>query len=155
MKMTSVSFVGLGSMGRTMVRRLLDSGYAVTVWNRSPAAVDELVAEGATRAGSVAEAFEAGHVLSMLADDTAVGQTFDDRTLARAGPSGVHLNMATVSLASARELTTRHRAAGVHYLSAPVLGRPPVTAAGQLNIRVAGEPALIEQNRDLLEALGK
>ena len=48
--MSALAFAGLGSMGQAMVRRLLDQGHQVTVWNRSPAAGDELVARGARRA---------------------------------------------------------------------------------------------------------
>ena len=149
-----VSFVGLGSMGRAMVRRLLSQGWTVTVWNRSPAAVDELVADGARRAGSLAEAFAAGPVLSMLSNDEAVDRVFSADALAALGGSGVHVNMATVSLAAAGAAAERHGAAGIGYLAAPVLGRPPVAQAGALNILVAGDPTLVDRLTPVFDALG-
>jgi 3-hydroxyisobutyrate dehydrogenase-like beta-hydroxyacid dehydrogenase len=153
--MAQVSFAGLGNMGRGMVRRLLAEGHRVTVWNRSPAAVDELVALGAERAGSVAELFAAGPVLSALADDAAVAEVFDDSVLAEAGPDAVHVGMSTISVEAGRALAERHEAAGVGYLAVPVLGRPAVAEAGQLNLLAAGDSALIESLEPVFSVLGR
>lgn len=153
--MAHVSFAGLGNMGRGMVRRLLAEGHAVTVWNRSPGAVDELVALGAERAGSVADLFAAGPVLSSLADDAAVADVFDDAVLAEAGPKAVHINMSTISVEAGRALAERHKAAGVGYLAVPVLGRPAVAEAGQLNLLAAGDSRLIESLEPVFAVLGR
>jgi 3-hydroxyisobutyrate dehydrogenase-like beta-hydroxyacid dehydrogenase len=51
-----VAFIGLGIMGKPMARRVLDAGFPLTVYSRSPGPVDELVAAGASRAGSASEA---------------------------------------------------------------------------------------------------
>ena len=68
-----VGVVGLGKMGSALARRLLVQGAEVTVWNRSPGAGDELVAEGARRAAAAAQAWEeAEAVFTFLADDEAV-----------------------------------------------------------------------------------
>ena len=64
-----VGFIGLGHMGSPMARRLVDAGYDVTVWSRTTAHVDDLVAYGATRADSPADAIAAGHLFSMLANE--------------------------------------------------------------------------------------
>ncbi|WP_157106001.1 NAD(P)-binding domain-containing protein [Nocardia sienata] len=61
-KIRSVSVIGLGPMGRAMVRALLAAGIEVTVWNRSGDKADAMVAEGAKRAATVAEALEANEV---------------------------------------------------------------------------------------------
>jgi 3-hydroxyisobutyrate dehydrogenase-like beta-hydroxyacid dehydrogenase len=153
--MAQVSFAGLGNMGRGMVRRLLAEGHGVTVWNRSPAAVDELVALGAERAASVADLFAAGPVLSSLADDTAVAAVFDDSVLAEAGPNAVHVSMSTVSVDAGRAMAERHTAAGVGYLAVPVLGRPSVAEAGQLNLLAAGDSGLIESLEPVFSVLGR
>ena len=142
-------------MGQAMVRRLLDQGHQVTVWNRSPAAGDELVALGARRATSIEEAFTAGPVLSMLANDAAVDDVFSQETLQAAPPGSVHVNLATVSLDIAQELTSRHAAAGVGYLAVPVLGRPPVAEQGQLNLLAAGDAELLQSLEPVLTSLGK
>jgi 3-hydroxyisobutyrate dehydrogenase-like beta-hydroxyacid dehydrogenase len=152
---TQVSFVGLGSMGQEMVHRLLSEHFEVTVWNRSPAAADELVAAGARRAESVADCWAAGPVLSMLSNDAAVDAVFSAEVLQAAPDGAVHVNMATTSLASARAMAARHADAGVGYLAAPVLGRPPVARNGALNILAAGDPAAAAQVRPVLAALGR
>ena len=142
-------------MGQAMVRRLLDQGHQVMVWNRSPAAGDELVALGARRATSIEEAFTFGPVLSMLANDDAADAVFSQETLQAAPPGSVHVNLATVSLDIAQELTHRHAAAGVGYLAVPVLGRPPVAAQGQLNLLAAGDAELLQSLEPVLTSLGK
>jgi 3-hydroxyisobutyrate dehydrogenase-like beta-hydroxyacid dehydrogenase len=153
--MVRVSVAGLGNMGQGMVRRLLSEGHEVTVWNRSPAAVDELVAAGAERAESVADLFAAGPVLSMLADDAAVATVFNDSVLAEAGTNAVHVSMSTISVDAGRAMTVRHKAAGVGYLAVPVLGRPSVAEAGQLNLLAAGDSTLIESLEPVFSVLGR
>ncbi|MFV0432474.1 MAG: NAD(P)-dependent oxidoreductase [Leucobacter sp.] len=152
--MTSIGFIGLGSMGRTMAQRLLESGFDVGVWNRSPAAADTLVQAGARRFDEAEEAFDCDIVVSMLANDAAVSAVFSEDLLAR-HPGALHVNMASISLAAAREIAARHDAAGVRYLAAPVLGRPNVAAAGQLNILAGGNADHVAAAAPALEVLGK
>lgn len=152
--MASVGFIGLGTMGAGMARRLVDAGHDVVVWNRSTGATEPLVAAGARVADTAQEALQAGLAFSMLADDDAALSVFSDDTLASA-VGATHVNMATVSLDTARTLDAKHRAAGVGYVAAPVLGRPHLAASGQLNIVAAGPSADIERARPFLDVLGK
>jgi 3-hydroxyisobutyrate dehydrogenase-like beta-hydroxyacid dehydrogenase len=69
--------------------------------------------------------------------------------------SGIHLNMATVSLAMGKRLGALHQKGGSRYLSAPVFGRPYAAAKGQLDIVVAGNEAAIERCAPIFAALGK
>lgn len=153
--MAQVSVAGLGNMGRGMARRLLAEGHRVTVWNRSAEAVDELVALGAEPAASVVELFAAGPVLSSLADDAAVAAVFDDTVLTEVGPHAVHVSMSTLSVAAGRALAERHAAAGVGYLAVPVLGRPSVAEAGQLNLLAAGDGESIDSLEAVFSAIGR
>lgn len=153
--MTQVSVAGLGNMGRGMARRLLAEGHRVTVWNRSAEAVDELVTLGAEPAASVVELFAAGPVLSSLADDAAVAAVFDDTVLTEVGPHAVHVSMSTLSVAAGRALAERHAAAGVGYLAVPVLGRPSVAEAGQLNLLAAGDSESIDSLEAVFSAIGR
>ena len=150
----SVGFAGLGSMGRGMAANLVAAGHRVRVWNRSPGPVRELEARGATAAAGPAEVFAADVVVSMLADDEAVEALLDPAVLAGAR-AGVHVNMATVSVALAERATALHAEHGIGYVAAPVLGRPEVAAAGELNILAAGDAALLERVGPLLEAMGR
>ena len=150
-----LSFIGLGSMGNEMAKRLIDAGHDVGVWNRSPQPVAHMVAVGARALESVAQAFEAPVVLSMLSNDAAALDQFSDATLAVAAPGTIHVNMSSLSVAAADELEARHQSAGIGYIAAPVLGRPPVAAAGQLNILAGGSEADIATVQPILDVLGK
>jgi len=150
----NVGFVGLGAMGAAMVRNLLAKGVEVTVWNRSRAIVDELVAEGARPVADVDEAFAADIVLSMLAHDQAVREALvDSGALARARKGLVHVNLATISTALAGELSALHAELGLGYVAAPVFGRPPVAQSGGLNLLAAGAPEAVAAAMPVLDML--
>lgn len=148
-----IGFLGLGSMGSAMATRLVDAGHDVVVWNRLSVAADPLIAAGATLASSPGEALGAGLSFSMLADDTAAERVLDADAVAHG--SGIHVNMASISPAAADRLEELFRRAGIGYVSAPVLGRPNVAAAGALNILAAGPARLVEEVLPLLGVLGK
>ena len=151
-----IGFIGLGGMGRAMVANLLKAGHAVRVWNRSPGPAEELAALGARPAYGPKEAFAGDAVLSMLADDDALRGVLDHNGLLAGAPKDlVHVNMATISVAYAKELAASHEAAGVGYVAAPVFGRTEVAVAGQLNILAAGPAALIDKVASLFDAMGQ
>ncbi|MFI5839347.1 NAD(P)-dependent oxidoreductase [Catenuloplanes sp. NPDC051500] len=150
-----VGFIGLGGMGRPMVANLIRAGHSVRVWNRSPEPVAASVADGAVAAGSVAEVWQAGVVLSMLADDAAVRAILLDETLLAGAAATVHVNMATVSVALSREAAALHADHGIGYVSAPVLGRIEVAEAGNLNILASGPAAHLATVAPLFDAMGK
>ncbi|WP_341977939.1 NAD(P)-dependent oxidoreductase [Microbacterium sp. LTA6] len=152
--MTTVGFLGLGTMGAGMARRLIDAGHEVLVWNRSRAPLEPLVAAGARPVATPAEALRAGVAVSMLANDAAANAVFSDETL-RSAAGSVHVNMSTLSLDTVRDLVARHREAGVDYVAAPVLGRPHLAASGGLNIVAAGPEAALDRAEEFLTVLGK
>ncbi|MFJ7904570.1 NAD(P)-dependent oxidoreductase [Streptomyces sp. NPDC096198] len=151
----TVGFVGLGAMGQGMAASLVRAGHRVRVWNRSPQPVAALAEQGAEAADGLPEVFAADVVVSMLASDDIVDQLLLDPALLAGATASVHMNMATVS----PELTDRaedlHREHGIGYVATPVIGRPPVAAAGELNILAAGDPALLERVEPLLAAMGR
>lgn len=150
----TIGFLGLGSMGSGMAARLIEGGQDVVVWNRSDGPVRELVARGARAAASPAEALAAEVSFSMLANDQVTGQILSEDALAGAA-GAVHVSMASVSPGLVTDLGDRFAAAGVGFASAPVLGRPPVAAAGQLNILYAGPASVLEAARPSLELMGR
>jgi len=152
----TIAFLGLGSMGRHMAANLLKSGQAVHVWNRSQEPVQALVQQGALAAATPAECGLADVVFSMLADDAAARAVLiDGGVLDAMAPGSIHVNMATVSVAFAREMAALHLARGVGYVAAPVLGRGEVAAAGKLNIMAGGSDELIARVQPLLDLLGQ
>jgi 3-hydroxyisobutyrate dehydrogenase-like beta-hydroxyacid dehydrogenase len=149
-----VGFIGLGAMGSAMASNLVAAGHAVTVWNRSAKACEPLASLGAKVASTPDRAAQGDVLCSMLANDQAVRAVILDSGLLDAMDRGtVHLNHATISVALAQELMAEHERRGLGYVAAPVFGRPDMAAA-KLNILVAGKPALVEQVRPLLEAMG-
>jgi 3-hydroxyisobutyrate dehydrogenase-like beta-hydroxyacid dehydrogenase len=141
----NVGFVGLGQMGRPMVERLKGAGHRVKAYNRTRSSAE--ICE------KPADVLDGDVVVTMLADDAAVRAVWLDSRLAKRLPrDAVHLNMATVSMRIARELTAIH---GDSYVAAPVFGRPPLAAQGQLDIIAAGPQAALKKCEPLLRVLGK
>jgi len=151
-----IGFIGLGQMGRPMAERLVGAGHDVKVYNRTRAAAEPLARAGARVAERPNELLEAEIVVSMLSDDAAVAAVWLDGGLASRMPSGAaHLNMSTISMDMARRLAAEHERNGSLYVSAPVFGRPPVAAQGQLDAIAAGAPQAIERCQPVLKALAK
>jgi len=150
-----IGFIGLGEMGAAMVGNLLKAGHAVRVWNRTPAKAQPLAATGARIVGSPGEAFAGDAVVSMLADDTALREVIDATLLDHARQGLVHVNMATISVALAESLAHAHAGRGLHYVAAPVLGRPDAARAAKLTIIAAGAADAIERVQPLFDAIGQ
>jgi len=151
-----VGFIGLGAMGRAIAGNIMKAGHQVTVWNRSPGAAEALVRQGAILAKNPADTLQGDCLVSMLANDTALHDVgLDGPLLDRAASGLVHANMATVSVALARELWAAHTARGLGYVAAPVFGRPDAAAAAKLIVVAAGAANDIERVRPVLEAIGQ
>jgi 3-hydroxyisobutyrate dehydrogenase-like beta-hydroxyacid dehydrogenase len=152
----TIAFLGLGAMGQHMAANLLRAGQIVHVWNRSPAPVQALARQGAKPAATPAECGIADVVFTMLADDAATRAVMiDGGVLDAMAPGSIHVNMATVSVAFAREMAELHVARGIGYVAAPVLGRVDVAAAGKLNILAGGSDELIARVQPLLDLMGQ
>jgi 3-hydroxyisobutyrate dehydrogenase-like beta-hydroxyacid dehydrogenase len=148
-----LGFLGLGSMGSGMARRLIDAGHTVKVWNRSPEPVEALVEAGAVAAESAEDALSADVSFSMLANDAAAEAVLGGDA-ARTVAGRIHVNMASISPDAADRLHAQFASAGAAYVSAAVLGRPDVAAAGKLNILAAGDAATIDAVESYLQLLG-
>jgi len=149
----SVAFIGLGRMGLPMATHVLNAGFPLAVWNRTPQKANSLVASGATLASSPAEAaFGADIVISSLMDDEAVLSIVTGKTgiLSRLGPSAIHVGVSTVSPKLSDKLERLHLKSKTHYIAAPVLGRPDAAEAGKLMTFVAGDAAAIERARPVI-----
>jgi 3-hydroxyisobutyrate dehydrogenase-like beta-hydroxyacid dehydrogenase len=147
-----IGFIGLGHMGGGIAARLLKPGRRLKVWNRSPEPVARLAAEGAEAAASAADALDVDIAFSMLASDDVIEAVIvGSGALDQARAGMIHVNLATVSVAFAQRMDELHRARGLFYVAAPVLGRPDVAAAGQLNALCAGAPNAVARVRPLLE----
>jgi len=151
-----IGFLGLGNMGQAIAANLLKGGHELVVWNRSPKATEPLVELGAKAASDPAQAFAVDVAFSIFADDKALRSVLLDSGLLDQlkGPL-VHVNMATISVEFADELAERHKAQGIDYIAAPVLGRPNVAAAAQLNILAAGPEQALARVQPLFDLIGR
>ena len=153
-----IGFVGLGSMGSCMARRLIDAGHVLTVYNRTPSRAEPFRAWGARVADSVSEAATGADVLiSMVADDSALeALVFPPGDALRALPAGaVHASMSTISVALSRRLAVAHAERRQHYVAAPVFGRPEAGAAGKLFVVAAGPNDQVHRCEPIFDALGQ
>ena len=152
-----VGFIGLGHMGAGMATNLLTAGHQVTVYNRTPAKADELIAKGAIAAASIADACRGDAVVTMLANDEAVENVVLGRggVAASLSPGALHVSSSTISVGLSQRLTEEHAGKGQRFVAAPVFGRPDLAAAGQLFVVAAGESAAVEAASPLLDAIGQ
>jgi len=151
-----LGYLGIGLMGEPMVANLLADGHEVTVWNRSPDKTAGLVALGAKAAATPAQAAAHGVVLSCLADDQALDAMFADGSVVAAlGRDGVHVSISTISAACAARLAATHAAAGVHYVAAPIIGRPDAVRARVPSFLTAGPLAAKKRVKPILEKLSR
>ncbi len=152
----SIGFIGLGRMGLPMAHNLLKAGAALRVYNRSKQKAAELATNGAVVCEAAVDTIvPGGVVISMLADDAALEQTFTPALAARLGPGGLHISMSTISPATAGKMAAIHQAAGAAYVASPVFGGPEQTAAAQIWICVSGEESAKQRARPILEKLGR
>jgi 3-hydroxyisobutyrate dehydrogenase-like beta-hydroxyacid dehydrogenase len=152
-----VGFIGLGQMGAGMAANLIKAGHQVTVYNRTRKKAEQLAAEGAEVADTVADACRGEAVFTMLADDAAVeAVTFgNDGILAALAPGAIHISSSTISTALSERLTRAHTDAGQGFVAAPVFGRPDAARAGKLFVVAAGDPASINRVSALLDAISQ
>ncbi|RKP44330.1 NAD(P)-dependent oxidoreductase [Trinickia fusca] len=150
-----IGFIGLGGMGHAMAENILKAGHQVRVWNRTRERAEPLAAFGATIVDEPAGAFSGDAVLSMLADDAAAREVFDAALLEHAPRDLVHVNLATVSVALAETLAHEHAVRGIHYVAAPVMGRPDVAAAGKLTVIAAGSAEAIDRVQPIFDVIGQ
>lgn len=133
-----VSLLGLGSMGTAMATKLLEQGFEVDVWNRSPKEIGDLLDLGARKV-DLGAALQNDFYISMLSNDAAALEVFDDANLVAAKPGSIHINMSTLSPTASKTLADRHEQLGLGYVAAPVLGRPAAILNGKLLIVAAGK----------------
>ena len=135
----------------------LNAGHDVTVYNRTRSKVETLVAQGARAAASVSNACRGDAVLTMLADDGAVGSVVFSRSgIIDSLPAGaIHISSSTISVTLSERLEAAHAKAGQLFVAAPVIGRPDAAAAGQLFVVAAGAPDAVKAAASLFDAIGQ
>jgi 2-hydroxy-3-oxopropionate reductase len=156
--MERIGLIGLGLMGRPMAQNLLQAGYAVTVWNRSPGPIEPLAAVGAAVANSPRHlAEQVDVVISCVSDSPDVQEiVLGEQGIIHGGRSGMlYIDMSTIAAAVSREIYAKLQAIGVAALDAPVSGGDIGAQQGTLSIMVGGDQAAFERALPIFQVLGQ
>lgn len=151
-----IGVCGIGRMGAALVERLLQQGYAVSVWNRTRAKAEALVAAGATVAATATDlARDCDIVISSMSDDAALESAYrgDRGLLAGAGAGKLFIEMSTVRPETVVALARDAQATGALFIDAPVGGTVGPAREGKLFAFVGGSDAAVALARPLLEKL--
>jgi 2-hydroxy-3-oxopropionate reductase len=152
-----IGFFGTGTMGHPMVRCLLEAGYPVSVWNRTPAKYADLVRDGASAPGTPrAVAAQSDVLIAMLMEPAHLDAILDgpDGMLAGARTNGIFIDMGTNPPHNAQRLERVFAERGVAALDAPVRGGVKGAIDGTLLIMAGGERAAYERVLPIFDALG-
>ncbi len=153
-----IGFIGLGRMGIPMISRLLEVGYPVTVYNRTPGKETSFADKSISVAFSPEELIKITDVvIVMVSDDQAIRDIFTGQGgLLSPGVSGkVILNMSTVSAQVSKEMAELCRQQGNQYLDAPVSGSVKQVETGTLVVMVGGEEDVFWQVKSIFDPLSK
>ncbi len=141
---TRIGWIGLGVMGASMCRHLMDAGFAATVFTRRQSKAEPHIEAGATWAGSPREVAEQSDVVF-----TIVGFPRDVRevilgehgALEGCSPGSIIVDMTTSEPSLAVEIAERATAKGVHSVDAPVSGGDVGAREARLSIMIGGDAA--------------
>ncbi|MFT4067715.1 NAD(P)-dependent oxidoreductase [Paraburkholderia sp.] len=153
-----LGFIGLGIMGKPMVRNLIEGGHAAHVYSNQRADIEELVRDGAHGQDSpAAVAREAEIIITMVPDTPHVREVVlgDNGVIHSLHEEKVLIDMSTISTIATRELTEAVRASGARMLDAPVSGGEKGAIEGMLSIMVGGDKKVFERCMSVLRLLGQ
>ena len=155
--MATLGFVGLGTMGSAVAKRLLDAGHTVYGWNRTREKAQWLVDEGMQLADSPRDAAERSEIVFAMVTNTKALEAVargPDGILAGLAPGKFFVDMTTGSPANSRAVAADVDELGAKMLDAPISGAPTTVEQGKASIMVGGEPDAFERVKPVLEDVG-
>jgi 3-hydroxyisobutyrate dehydrogenase-like beta-hydroxyacid dehydrogenase len=155
--LAELGFVGLGAMGGTVAKRLLDGGHTVYGWNRTPEKAQWLVDQGMILAGSPRDVAERSEVVFAMVTDTKALDAVTrgpEGILAGLSPGKTFVDMTTGSPANSRAIAADAEALGARMVDAPISGAPTTVEQGKASIMVGGDPEAFERVKPILEDVG-
>jgi 3-hydroxyisobutyrate dehydrogenase-like beta-hydroxyacid dehydrogenase len=150
-----VGFVGLGAMGSRMALRLLDAGYPLVSYNRTPGRRADVERAGAVIVATPAEVAERADVIcGCLLDGRAVEHVYtaDDGLIGSSRAGQIYVEHGTFAPELARDLAGELERRGAAFLDAPVTGGPEAAASGQLTMMIGGAATAVAEMSDILHA---
>jgi 2-hydroxy-3-oxopropionate reductase len=155
--MATVGFVGLGIMGRPMIRNLLKAGHTVIAYGRNPKKLDACVADGAERGASNRDVgLRASIIFTMLPDGPQVEEVVlgEDGILAGCRPGSLIVDMSSINPLVSQRIASACAERSVDFLDAPVSGGEPKAVDGTLVIMVGGSDENFRKAEPLLQCMG-
>ena len=155
--MARLGYIGLGTMGGRVTKRLLDAGHTVTGYNRTKAKAEWLLDAGMRLAETPRQVAESADVIFSMVTNTAALQGVTDGpdgVLAGLGPDKIYCDMSTVSPAFSKNLASRVAATGAQMLDVPVSGSVITLEKGELSLMVGGDRATFEKVKPILLNIG-
>jgi 3-hydroxyisobutyrate dehydrogenase-like beta-hydroxyacid dehydrogenase len=150
---TPVTVIGLGLMGRALAGAFLRAGHPTTVWNRTPAKADQLVAEGARLAPTIGDALEPGALnIICVTDYQAVYELLGASDVELDGT--MLINLTSGDSAQAREAARWAEQRGARYLDGAIMAIPQAIGTAEAVILHSGPQPDFEAHESTLEALG-
>ena len=149
-----VGFIGLGSQGGPMARRIVEGGHETTLWARRPATLEPFADTAAKIAESLAELAAASDLVCLcVVGDADIEELTDgqDGLLAAMQPGGVIAVHSTVHPNTCRDLAKRADSQGISIVDAPVSGGGPAASEGRLLVMVGGDADVVERCRPVFE----
>lgn len=156
--MKHIAFIGVGIMGKSMVRNLMAAGFRLTIYSRTRSKCEDLLTEGATWADTVADCVrEADAVCSIVGYPQDVEEVYfgSGGILENAKEGAYVIDMTTTNPSLATRIHAAAKDAGLRPMDAPVTGGDSGAKAGTLTILVGGERADFDACLPLFEAMGK
>ena len=153
----SIGWIGLGRMGEAMVKRLLQAGHGVSVWNRTRSKAEPLAPYGAEIVGErqALAACEVVFTMVSTTDDLKQVLFAEDGLAAGERRPRMVVDSSSISQEGSAEIRARLEALGIAYLCAPVSGNAKVAKAGKLLIVASGPRALYDEAQPYLQAMGR
>ena len=154
--MTTIGFIGLGSMGLPMARNLAARGFTVRGFDVRPAAIDALAQVGGIRVSSAAEASTGADILVLMVVTAAQAETvlFAEGALAALPQNGIVVLMATCSPGGVEAIAARVLEAGRRFVDAPVSGGVVGAQGATLTIMAAAPQDTFDAVKPVLAAVG-
>jgi 2-hydroxy-3-oxopropionate reductase len=156
-KLKKIGFVGLGVMGKPMVKNLIKAGYSLIVFDIQPEPVAEMKALGAdSRETPAAVAADTDVVITMLPNSPHVESVVLGANGLMEGfkPGMIYIDMSSISPIVAKKLHDIVAEKGVGMLDAPVSGGEPKAIDGTLSIMVGGKEEVFESAKEILLSMG-
>ena len=150
---TKIAFLGMGLMGSRMATRLLQAGFQVAVWNRTPAACHPLIDLGAT-ALSLNQIADYPVILTCLADDQAVQSVFEQIAPYLVADQ-IIVDFSSLSVQQTHALAAQAQTRQVSWIDSPVSGGTAGAEQGSLVIFAGGNAAIIEYLDPIYAALSQ